>query len=129
MVVVFAEPMDTTVLRADAIMLYDALGHTPIPGSLAFVDSSHLAVGFRPLSPLAAAREYELVVTDVGRDLDGKSGNLGDAEREYVDAAGADRRSPGDHHQGQRSAVAAKPLTALEPDFPAVRITNRAGEQ
>jgi hypothetical protein len=73
MFVVFAEPMDTTVLRADAIMLYDLFGRTPVRGSLAFIDSAHVTVGFRPLAPLAAARVYELVVTDVGRDLDGDS--------------------------------------------------------
>jgi TolB protein len=54
-------------------VLYDAFGHTPIPGLRAFVDSAHLAVRFEPLSPLAAAREYELVVTSVGRDLNGDS--------------------------------------------------------
>jgi hypothetical protein len=71
-VIVFGEPMDTATLQPDAITLFDLFGgRTPVSGSIAFMDSAHLKIGYTPLEPLAPSREYELVVK--GRDLDGDS--------------------------------------------------------
>ena len=69
MLVVFSEPIDPATLTADAVQLRQ--GDAVVPGRLELIDAAHLTAQLVPAAPLRANTDYELVVTDRVRDLDG----------------------------------------------------------
>ena len=69
MLVVFSEPIDAASLTDGAVQL--RTGGLAVAGRLEFVDAAHLAAQFAPAAALAAKTDYELVVTEGIRDLDG----------------------------------------------------------
>ena len=67
--IVFSEPIDARALNDASIrLLRDGV---PVDGRLGFQDASHLVVAFTPVA-LDGATEYQLVVTQSLRDLDGE---------------------------------------------------------
>jgi len=71
MLVVFSEPIEAASLSEGAVQL--RTGGLVVAGRLEFVDAAHLAAQFVPAAPLAANTDYELVVTEGVRDLDGQA--------------------------------------------------------
>ena len=71
MLVVFSEPIDAASLTADAVQLHT--GGAAVAGHPEFADDAHLMAHFVPAAPLAANTDYELVVTEGVRDLDGQA--------------------------------------------------------
>jgi Tol biopolymer transport system component/plastocyanin len=69
MIVVFSEPVDEQTLNASSVRL--TRGQTTVTGRIAFVDEERLSVEFIPDTPLAAAADYQLTLTQDIRDLDG----------------------------------------------------------
>jgi alpha-tubulin suppressor-like RCC1 family protein len=67
-VVVFSEPVDAASLSAGVALLRDT---TSVAGTVAFADSQHIRVAFRPTDQLAPLTTYRLVVTQSIRDLNG----------------------------------------------------------
>jgi hypothetical protein len=68
--IIFSEPVDARTLNETSIrVLRDGL---PVAGRLVFEDASHLGAAFVPTAALAGATEYQLVVTQSVRDLDGE---------------------------------------------------------
>lgn len=70
-VVVFSEPIDVATLNAASIRLLRS--GTPVTGRLEFEDAGRLSAVFIPASALTAGTEYELLVTENVRDLDGET--------------------------------------------------------
>jgi Tol biopolymer transport system component len=68
--IVFSEPIDARTLTETSIRLLR--NGVPVDGRLGFHDASHLVVAFAPAA-LAGATEYQLVVTQSVRDLDGEA--------------------------------------------------------
>ena len=69
MLVVFSEPIDPATLTADAVQLRQ--GDAVVAGRLELIDAAHVTAQLVPAAPLRANTDYELVVTDGVRDLDG----------------------------------------------------------
>jgi plastocyanin len=68
--IVFSEPIDSTTLTGTSVqILRDA---APVAGRLEFRDAAHLTAAFVPLAPLPHASDYQLIVTQDIRDLDGE---------------------------------------------------------
>jgi len=71
LLVYFSEPVDGATVTPASIQLLQ--GTTPVSGTTRFADSNHISVEFVPDAPLAANTEYQLVVTNQVRDLDGQA--------------------------------------------------------
>jgi hypothetical protein len=69
MLVVFSEPIDASALTSASTQLL--LDGVPVAGTLRFADSEQLALIFSPAESLTPGAEYELLVTQAIRDLDG----------------------------------------------------------
>lgn len=67
--IIFSEPIDARTLNETSIRLLR--NGLPVTGRLGFQDASHLVVVFSPAT-LDGATEYQLVVTQNIRDLDGE---------------------------------------------------------
>jgi hypothetical protein len=68
--VVFSEPIDAASLSETSVRLLR--GGTGVAGRLAFGDTAHLTAVFTPLAPLERGTDYQFVVTQDVRDLDGE---------------------------------------------------------
>ncbi len=71
MVVVFSEPIDAATLTSATLQVQ--LGTTPISGQLSLIGPENLTAAFVPDAPLTPGTDYQLVVTQGVRDLDGQS--------------------------------------------------------
>ncbi|MFN2317497.1 MAG: Ig-like domain-containing protein, partial [Gemmatimonadales bacterium] len=71
LMVVFSEPIDPATVTPLAIHLVG--GGAPVTGTAQIVAGSPWMVEFTPATPLEAEVNYELVVTQVLRDLDGEA--------------------------------------------------------
>ena len=67
--IVFSAPIDTTTLNAESVQLWR--GATQVPGSVRFTDVAHLMAEFDPDSLLADQTEYQLVLSQGIRDVNG----------------------------------------------------------
>ncbi len=67
--VVFSEPIDPGSLTPSGVELYQ--NGIPVPGQLAFGNPEQTMVTFTPAEALAAGTDYELVLRDGIRDLEG----------------------------------------------------------
>ena len=69
LLVVFSEPINAATLTSSSVHLLTV--GTTVAGDLAFTDSTHTKAQFVPSSPLGGETDYQLVVTQDVRDLDG----------------------------------------------------------
>jgi len=69
MVLVFSEPLDSTVLDSGSVGLWQ--GTTPVVATARFADTEHLRVELHPDSLLAPQTNYQVVVTTAIRDMSG----------------------------------------------------------
>jgi len=70
-VVVFSEPIDLVTLTVAGVQV--RRGSTPVPGTLAFLDSERVTILFTPAAPLAPSAVYTLMVTQAIHDLAGEA--------------------------------------------------------
>lgn len=69
-VIVFSEPVDGSTINETSIRLsHNGLA---VPGTVSLLDAAQLTAVFTPAAPLAASTDYQLVVTEDVRDLDGE---------------------------------------------------------
>lgn len=68
-VIVFSEPLDSATVDTGSFKLWR--GTTPVGGTVMFADPAHLRVEFRPDALLASQTDYQLVLGQGIRDLDG----------------------------------------------------------
>ena len=68
-VIVFSTPIDATTLTAGSVQLWR--GATPVPGTMRFADAAHVRAEFHPDALLAAQTDYQLVVSQGIRDVNG----------------------------------------------------------
>jgi WD40 repeat protein len=67
--IVFSEPIDASTVDETAIQLLH--NGVSVAGSVTFPDTSHLTAVFILAAPLASGTDYQLLVTEAVRDLDG----------------------------------------------------------
>jgi hypothetical protein len=69
LILVFSEPIKPSTLTAASVQL--SLNGVPVPGALAFADSTQLTVTFTPGQPLTPGATYSLQLTQAIEDLSG----------------------------------------------------------
>jgi alpha-tubulin suppressor-like RCC1 family protein len=68
-VIVFSEPLDSATVDTGSVKLWR--GTTPVPGTVRFADLAHLRAEFHPDTLLAGQTDYQLVLGQGIRDVNG----------------------------------------------------------
>jgi len=68
-VIVVSEPLDSATMTTGTVTLWR--GTTPVPGTVRFADAAHLRVEFHPDTLLAGQTDYQLVLSQGIRDVNG----------------------------------------------------------
>lgn len=68
-VVVFSEPIDASTVDTTSIILMR--GSTRVPGTIRFADGAHVSVEFHPAVSLEPSTDYQLVVSEGIRSMNG----------------------------------------------------------
>jgi hypothetical protein len=69
MVAVFSTPLDAATVNTNTVTLWH--GTTPVPGTVRFADDAHVRVEFHPDAPLAGQTDYQLILGNAIREVNG----------------------------------------------------------